>query len=66
MKYTLVTWPESQLLLNQDWLDECILANDIQGHDEIISPAYFVPDNRYLELVVKTSIEGLNLTVDSG
>lgn len=50
-KFVLVTWPESQNLMEQDWFDECILMNDDNHLDEIGSSAYFVPEERYEELV---------------
>ncbi len=49
-KYVLVCWPESQLLMEQEWFKECILMNDEQHLEEIGSSAYFVPEERYLEL----------------
>lgn len=46
MEYVLVTWPESQALMDQDWFNECILMND-ENHLEDIGPsAYFVPKER--------------------
>ncbi len=49
-KYVLVCWPESQILMEQEWFDECILMNDENHLDNIGSSAYFVPENRYNEL----------------
>lgn len=49
-KYVLVCWPESQILMEQVWFDECILMNDENHLQEIGSSAYFVPKNRYKEL----------------
>lgn len=49
-KYILISWPESQELMEQSWFDECILMNDENHLDEIGSSAYFVPEERYLEL----------------
>jgi hypothetical protein len=48
--YSLVTWPESQGLMDQEWFDECILMNDIKHLDNIGSSAYFVPLHRMMEL----------------
>lgn len=45
--YVLVTWPESQFLMEYDWFDECILMNDDRHLSEIGSSAYFVPLERY-------------------
>src|SRR5690606_36263154 len=49
-KYILVCWPESQILMEQVWFDECILINDENHLEEIGSSAYVVPENRYNEL----------------
>lgn len=49
-KYILVTWPESQMLMEQDWFDECILMNDVNHLDDVGSSAYFVPEERFLTL----------------
>lgn len=48
--YVLVTWPESQQLMEQDWFDkEAILMNDESHLEEIGSQSYFVPVERYEE-----------------
>lgn len=47
--YVLVKWPESQLLMEEEWFNECILAQDIEGHTEVGSSAYFVPANRIIK-----------------
>lgn len=52
-KYVLVCWPESQILMDMEWFDECILMNDMEHLDNIGSSAYFVPEDRYLELTSK-------------
>jgi hypothetical protein len=49
-KFVLVTWPESQKLMEQEWFDECILMNDENHLDGVGSSAYFVPEERYQEL----------------
>jgi len=50
MTYVLVTWPESQMLMEYDWFDQCILIND-EKHLEIYgSSAYLVPEHLYVEL----------------
>ncbi len=49
-RYILVCWPESQILMEQIWFDECILMNDENHLQEIGSSAFFVPENRYNEL----------------
>ena len=48
-KYILVTWPQSQELMEQEWFDECILMNDENHLDEIGSSAFFVPEDRYIK-----------------
>lgn len=50
-KYILVCFPESQILMEQEWFDECILMNDENHLQEIGSSAYFVPENRLNELI---------------
>jgi len=49
-KYILVTWPESQHLMDKPWFNECLLVQDIEGHEEVGSSSYMVPENRYEEL----------------
>lgn len=46
-KYVLITWPDSQILMEKEWFDECILMNDAKKLDDIGSSAYFVPEDRY-------------------
>lgn len=46
-KYVLVCWPESQILMEQEWFDECILINEEPLLSQVGSSAYFVPENRY-------------------
>lgn len=48
--YVLVSWPESQILMEYDWFDECILMNDENHLDNVGSSAYFVPFERWNEL----------------
>lgn len=50
MKYVLVTWPESQMLMEHDWFNECILMNDENHLEDVGSSAYFVPEERIDEL----------------
>jgi hypothetical protein len=43
--YVLVLWPESQMLMEEDWFyDEAILSNG----DEHGSSAYFIPESRII------------------
>jgi hypothetical protein len=47
MKYELIQWPESQILMDYPWFDEeCSLADC----EKFGSSAYFVPENRIDEL----------------
>lgn len=39
--YILVSWPESQELMEKEWFNECILGDN---------SSYFVPENRMIEL----------------
>lgn len=55
-EYILVTWPESQHLMNKPWFNECLLVQDIEGHEEVGSSAYMVPINRYEEFIEYTEI----------
>jgi len=50
-KYILVTWPQSQELMEQEWFDECILMNDENHLDEVGSSAFFVPEDRYAKFI---------------
>jgi hypothetical protein len=44
--YVLIRWPESQLLMDEDWFDkECHLA-DLERDPEVGNSAYFVPMKR--------------------
>lgn len=49
--YIIITWPESQMLMEQKWFNECILINDEQGFIEYGSSAYYVPKHRYIEMI---------------
>ena len=49
--YVLVSWPESQILMEYDWFNECILMNDENYLESIGSSAYFVPFERWKELL---------------
>ena len=52
MKYVLVQFPESQLLMNNPRFNECLLVQDIQGHDEVGSSAYMCPEDLYNEIFI--------------
>jgi len=49
-KYVLVEWPESQMLMEHNRFEECVLGQDIDGHVEVGSSAYFVPEDLYNEI----------------
>ena len=45
-RYVVITWPESQDLMDRDGFEEnCHLINDDKGLDEYGSSAYFVDEN---------------------
>ena len=49
-KYILVQWPESQLLMDHERFNECLLVQDIDNHVEVGSSAYMCPYDLYKEL----------------
>jgi len=54
----LIKWPQSQILMEQEWFDECILYNDdndLDYFDDIGTQVYFVPKKRWLTLNKKKS-----------
>jgi hypothetical protein len=56
-KYVLITWPDSQEIMDEEWFqDECILMNDENRLDEIGSSAYFVPEERYNKLLFEREV----------
>lgn len=51
--YMLIKWPESQLLMDEEWFDtECHIA-DMSRDPEVGSSAYFVPVKRMIILEEK-------------
>lgn len=49
-EYIIVTFPESQELMDEEWFDdECILINEYPLLDQVGSSAYFVPIARLKE-----------------
>lgn len=46
-KYVLVKWPDSQELMDKTWFNECLLVQDIDGHTEVGSSAFMVPEDLY-------------------
>ena len=51
MKYILVTFPESQLLMDSPRFNECFFVQDIPGHDEVGSSAYMCPEDLYDKII---------------
>lgn len=50
MKYILVQWPDSQILMENKRFNECLLVQDIDGHEEVGSSAYMCPEDLYDEI----------------
>ena len=59
-KYVLVQWPESQELMEHPRFSECLLVQDIEGHEEVGSSAYMCPEDLYEEVYAPTE-EDFNL-----
>ena len=53
MKYILVQWPESQYLMDHERFHECLLVQDIDGHDEVGSSAYMCPEDLYCKVYIR-------------
>jgi len=48
MNYILIQWPDSQMIMEEPWFNECLLANPNSQETEWIgSSAYFVPIEYY-------------------
>lgn len=43
----------SQMLMEEEWFNECILMNDENHLEEIGSSAFFVPEDRYIQFTNK-------------
>lgn len=52
-KYVLIQWPESQLLMDHERFNECLLVQDIDNHVEVGSSAYMCPYDLYKEIFDK-------------
>jgi len=51
MEYILVQWPQSQMLMDEPWFNECFLADSSNEEQEWVgSAAYFVPKERLEEM----------------
>ena len=51
MKYILSQWPESQLFMDNSRFHECLFVCDLEGHDEVGSSAYMIPEDLYKEVL---------------
>ena len=49
-KYILVEWPKSQMLMEHERFNECLLVQDIDEHIEVGSCAYMCPEDLYEEI----------------
>lgn len=49
-KYILVTWPESQMLMEHPRFSECLFVDYLEGHDDPGSSAYMCPEDLYKEI----------------
>ena len=57
MKYVLVQFPESQLLMDNPRFNECLFVQDIPGHDEVGSSAYMCPEDLYEQIFNTNTIK---------
>lgn len=56
-KYILVTWPESQELMNHERFNECLFVQDIDGHVEVGGSTYMCPEDLYEKIFNTDSIK---------
>ena len=42
-EYVIITWPDSQELMDEEWFNECVLINEDPLLSQVGSSAYFVP-----------------------
>lgn len=49
-RYVIVTWPDTQKLMNHPRFNECLLIDNIEGHIDVGSSAYAVPIDIYNEI----------------
>ena len=45
-EYVIVVWPESQILMDEKWFNECVLINEEPLLNQVGPSAYFVPKSR--------------------
>lgn len=50
-RYVLVRWPESQLLMEHERFNECLLVQDIDNHVQVGSSAYMCPEDLYYSII---------------
>ena len=60
-KYILVEWPESQKLMEHKRFNECLLVQDIDGHEEVGSSAYMCPEDLYEKVFNTDNIKPLRI-----
>ena len=53
-EYVIMQWPDSEILREMDWFDECVLINDDVSIQLFGIAAYFVPKKIYEELQIKS------------
>ena len=46
-EYVIITWPDSQELMDEKWFNECVLINEEPLLSQVGSSAYFVPIARF-------------------
>ena len=50
-RYVVVTWPESQVLMEDKEFNKCFLINGEKGQKMFGSSAYFVPEDIIFRLI---------------
>lgn len=60
-KYILVEWPESQELIEHKRFNECLLVQDIDGHNEVGGSAYMCPEDLYEQIFNTDLIKSLRV-----
>lgn len=64
MKYIMIMWPESQMLMElPEWEDHCYLVNDDKGLDKFGSAAYFVEEDWYNQQQNKQQASDKSLSI---
>lgn len=60
-KYILVEWPKSQELMEHKRFNECLLVQDIDGHNEVGGSAYMCPEDLYEQIFNTDLIKPLRI-----